>query len=961
MKTLHYKNIILIFLFAYFGKSVSLGLQITEFMASNQGVVTDNFGKAPDWIEIYNPSNRIIDLENYSLSDNKQDKGKFKFPELLLAPSAYHVIWASDEKHNFVKLPYNVDLEFRSAGAIDGNTSIILINGVNRSLNKRGINLAILSSNSEYMKSLSFDTYLSFEESDSLANCLNHLLTGQIIIFSIKDEASNGLTDEARAAIASLGSKTIYDLSYRDSWGMISIKGNGAVHECFRKMGEGEATSEISNIHANFKLDKEGEYIAIYDANENVIDSVTFSTQITDRSYGRISMAPHMWAFLSEPSPGSANSNAQIRYGKVAPPVFSPLKSIFSEPVNIMISSSNSDCQIYYTRDGSVPDSYSFLYDNKPLLINRSSVVRACCVKDNYFNSDITTQEYIIDSQNSLNIVSVVTSPDNLWDPEYGIYTAGNDSTQPNYSGRGERWERPAIYSLIDINGMTMIRSVCGLRIHGGVSRSIPKKSFRLYFEEPIDYYPQTLDSAESFQQDVVVLSGGGNDSVADPRAMGQIWSLIRDQLMMQLYGRLGYPRVSKFPVILYLNGEYWGIYIISERINKQFLKSHLNIENADLIKNSAIAEEGNLDHWQKTIEFFSTADFAVPENYEKAQKLINMENFTDYYILNLFGANWDWPTHNTYCYCDVQNNGKWKWIVWDADVAFMNSPQVNLLHNAISTEKGNEIFFNLMQCEKYLNYFCNRSCYLLNSQFTPERVCSTIDSLSLMIGAEIDRETNRWGGSRTQWSENIDRIKKFAIERSAHLRSNMNAELKAGGQVYLGILNKEVSQGIVKINGNQIEEFPFNGIYFANIPIHLEVQPRDGYVFKTWDHNEFSTEFEANIQESDTLNLYLDFEEIKTFEKTKGSFEIISNFPNPFNTSTNIKIFSITDSHLKIDFYNINGQSVASLETKTNVGYSTITWDAKNRAGNHLPSGVYFYAIDDTKSLKKGKVTVLR
>ena len=105
MKTLHYKNIILIFLFAYFGKSVSLGLQITEFMASNQGVVTDNFGKAPDWIEIYNPSNRIIDLENYSLSDNKQDKGKFKFPELLLAPSAYHVIWASDEKHNFVKLP----------------------------------------------------------------------------------------------------------------------------------------------------------------------------------------------------------------------------------------------------------------------------------------------------------------------------------------------------------------------------------------------------------------------------------------------------------------------------------------------------------------------------------------------------------------------------------------------------------------------------------------------------------------------------------------------------------------------------------------------------------------------------------------------------------------------------------------------------------------------------------------
>ncbi len=957
---MYYKIFIIIF-FAYFSKSISQKLQITEFMASNKGIVADNLGDASDWIELYNASPTTIDLKNYSLTDDKKDKGKFKFPELQLPPSAYHVIWASGEKRTFVKLPPDIDIKFKSAGMADGNYSFISINEEDRSLNQRGINLVVLSSTGEYIKSLAFDTYISFEESDSLAIYLKSLLPGQIVIFSIKDDASNSLTYEAREVIASLGSKKIYDLSYRDSWGMISIKGKGAVCECYRKMGDGEAKSDISYIHADFKLDSEGEYIGIYDVNENVIDSVTFGTQIADRSYGRIPSTPNKWAFLSKPSPGSANNNSQIRYGQVAPPVFSPSKSISSEPMNIMINSTDSTCKIYYSLDGSVPDSHSSLYDNKPLLITKSSVIRAYCSKDNYFDSDITTQTYIIKPYKTLNIVSLVTSPDNLWDPEYGIYTVGNDSTQPNYCGRGERWERPAIYSLIDINGKTMIHSDCGLRIHGGASRSIPKKSFRLYFGEPIDYYPKIIDSEDPPRQDVVILSGGGNDSVADPRVLGQAWSLIRDQLMMRLYEILGYPRVNKYPILLYLNGEYWGIYILSERINRQFLKNHVNIENADLIKDNALAEEGTLDHWEETIGFFSTKDFTITENYEKALELINVENFTDYYILNLFGANWDWPTHNIYCYSDIETKTKWNWLMWDADCSFLSTPKHNTFKEILFTKKNNEIFYNLIKNEKYRNFFINCISYILNNKITPERICSTIDSLALLIEAEIENETNRWGGSKTQWVENIRRIKNFAIERPSHFRNIMNAELNVGGQVYLRILNENMNQGVVKINGNQIEDFPFSGIYFANIPIQLEVQPGENFFFKTWGINQFHTEFTVNIKESDTLNLCLEFEEIKTFKKTKGTFEVIANYPNPFSTITNIKIFSIADTEIEIEIYNLNGQSVTSMREKINSGYNTITWDAKNKSGYRIPSGVYLYAISDSTCQKIKKVTLLR
>jgi len=223
MKYFYCKIFSMVFLFACFEISISQDLQITEFMASNEGVITDNLGKSSDWIEIYNASNNIINLENYFLTDNKTDKNKFRMPALQLPPSAYYVIWASGDDHDLVKLPPNLGLKFISAGSNDGNFSVISINGENKSLNQRGINLVILSARGDYLESLSFDTYASFAESDSLALYLQCLLTGQIVVFSVRDEASNGLTDDAKEIIASLGSRTIYELSYRDSWGMIAI------------------------------------------------------------------------------------------------------------------------------------------------------------------------------------------------------------------------------------------------------------------------------------------------------------------------------------------------------------------------------------------------------------------------------------------------------------------------------------------------------------------------------------------------------------------------------------------------------------------------------------------------------------------------------------------------------------------------------------------------------------------
>ncbi len=946
--------------FAHSDHVVSQEVRITEFMASNEGIIRDNLGRSSDWIEIYNASDKVFNLKDYYLTDDKKNKTKFKFPEFLLSPFTFYVVWASGNTYDLVPLPPDLDIHFESAGLVDGNYSRILIQGKNRSLNKRGMNVAILSWHGELIKSLNFDTYKSSKESDSLANCLNQLPVGQIVVFSVKDDASYSLTKMARETIASMGSEKIFDLDMRDSWGMIAIKGVGVARECFRKNGTGKASSEISNMHADFKLNKDGEYIGIYDAKLNAVDSVTFSAQIPDKSYGRITAGSERWGFLSSPSPGLANTNSELRYGKVNSPVFTPGQGVYSEPVNLEIGSTDSDSRIYYSVNGSIPDDQDNLYQ-KPLLIKQSSVIRAFCTKPNFFKSDIITQSYIIQPRKSLNIVSLVTPPGNLWDPVSGIYVTGSDSLRPNYQNRGKEWQRPALFSFFNDNGINAIHSDCAIRIHGGISRQYPKKSFRVYFSSPVQYSSKVLNFEDSHCQDVLVLSSGGNDSVFDREGTRQNWSLIRDHLMNQLYGLLGYPHIHKSPAILYLNGQYWGIYLISERINEQFLKNYVDFTEGDLIKDNAVAEKGNLDHWLNTIEFFKNSDLSIEVNYKKALNLVNIENFTDYYILNLFADNWDWPSHNIYCYYDRQNDGKWNWLMWDADCAFYNNPDVNSLHDVLSIEKDNEIFFNLIQYEKYRTFFSNRTCYLLNNRLTSSRINSIADSLYSNIEMEIENETQRWGGSKIHWMETINKIKKFADKRPAHFRKLMDVELNVGKNVFLNILNEHVTEGNVKINGNPIKDFPFHGTYFANIPIQLTVEPNNDFIFKSWGNGQENTEITVNLNELDTLNFFLQFEKIEKFKKDIGTFRVLANYPNPFSSKTNIKLFSIADTDIKFEIYNVKGQLVSSMNEKIQSGYNILTWDAKNDFAFSMPSGLYFYVISDTEHKVVKKMTLLR
>jgi len=79
---------------------LSSNIVINEIMSSNNNVVSDEFGEYDDWVEIYNKGSESINLNNYHLSDDLTNLGKYTFPNFVLNADEYLVIWADDDEED---------------------------------------------------------------------------------------------------------------------------------------------------------------------------------------------------------------------------------------------------------------------------------------------------------------------------------------------------------------------------------------------------------------------------------------------------------------------------------------------------------------------------------------------------------------------------------------------------------------------------------------------------------------------------------------------------------------------------------------------------------------------------------------------------------------------------------------------------------------------------------------------
>lgn len=364
---------------------------------------------------------------------------------------------------------------------------------------------------------------------------------------------------------------------------------------------------------------------------------------------------------------------------------FSRDSGVIREVFQLNLTSQVAGGTIRYTTNGALPDANSTVFAGA-LPIDKSTIIRAQVFKDGKPVGDVYTKSYIIvNYDQSIPVVSMVAD----WNDLNTLHAFPEE--------RGKDWGRPINLEYFAPGGAIQFNVKAGVRIHGNFSRIYsPKKSYRIYFSKAYGSngnleYPLFPDSPVT-KFDKLVLRAGFQDTffhrgvpgLADKHMAARY---ITDQVVRNLHRDMGQPIAHGSWVLLYLNGEFWGLYNLTERIDQQFLRSYSDKDSEwnviakesgwenGVWYNREEVKEGDYVGWEENQNWVGSADFSVPGNLGVLQNRVDIENVFSYLFLEAYVQNLDWPDSNWTIYRRMDpgakaNEGKWRMMVWDAETA---------------------------------------------------------------------------------------------------------------------------------------------------------------------------------------------------------------------------------------------------------------------------------------------------
>jgi len=466
---------------------------------------------------------------------------------------------------------------------------------------------------------------------------------------------------------------------------------------------------------------------------------------------------------------------------------------------------------------------------------------------DPEMTSDPVLAPKIIEGLKSLPVLSIVTDKDNLFSHENDEETGGIYifTGPPVGDATGHGWTRPAS---VELMGGTMHHDFtvdCGLRLHGGHGRLAeknPKHSFRLVFKsqygpKSLDYPLYGADEPQKFDQLVLRCHFGNSWQhwSEDNREKAQY---TRDVWARRMQRKIGHTSVNALYVNLFLNGMYWGIYNVAERVNDQYGKDHLGGSKSDIdvVKieedggNHHEASEGTLDAWNQMIELSKQASKA--KNYQQLQTMLDIDNFIDYMLINQYAGNTDWAHHNWYAILRRGTGSQgFRFLCWDSEVILGNVYE-SVLDKNDGSAYPTGLFKNLLKNDDFAYRYGRRANELLanDGMLGPQSVVETWDSLYQVVSKAIYAEAARWGDYRRdvhRWktkgklytvdeaymAERNRLLKEYFPYRSAIVLADIQARVPAGIN---SIDFPEPDNRFFNLQGQQVQH-PAKGIYIRN------------------------------------------------------------------------------------------------------------------------------------------------
>lgn len=598
----------------------------------------------------------------------------------------------------------------------------------------------------------------------------------------------------------------------------------------------------IDDYSAGFGIGDD-ESIYLSDIEGTVVDFVDMPSMQEDMVYAR-NVDTLQWEYGFLASPGEANvikEGPKLIEDENSTPVLSVESGFYEEPFYLEITT-DYKYDIYYTLDGSLPTEESYLYEEPILitdvsnnenvysaisnistnqssvqlpeyLVDKCNVVRAVAVAADGAISEEVYGTYFVGFENKYGYektytLSLITDPENLFSHEKGIYVPGavadrgvyvdsesGDAHEllANYSQEGKGWRRSAYVELFDENGRYLGDHSVKIGIHGNYSAMQPQKSLNLLTDTSAEEERYLFRGVLGEERTSLMIRSGGTVDWHETQFRDVLCNLlVEDRDLTILHG---------IPCQVFMDGEYWGLYTLQERIDQGIIAEDFGVEedNVIVIKNDTVVgkKDSYYELYEAVVDYAEENDLSIDEHYAQIGNMIDIQSYIDYYCFLIYIAACDTVTNNYSCwrtentssqeYCD----GKWRWIVYDVDDStglrdgLTNAEVDSFLYGHMKKSPMQDVLFtSLMQNESYKYQFVSTFVEMADTVFAPENVNILIDELcnQYMEAAVISHARyNHEEFSEDDYLEKVEVIRDFFERRRPyileHLENNLGIE----------------------------------------------------------------------------------------------------------------------------------------------------------------------------------------
>jgi hypothetical protein len=716
-------------------------------------------------------------------------------------------------------------------------------------------------------------------------------------------------------------------------------------------------------LHTDFELNSGGQLLTLYTPLGAVSDQQAIGAIGMGHSRGRQPDASNNWCLFSIPTPDTVNYSTNCYSGYGPSPEISLVSGFYSGTQMTSITAA-APGTILYSRNGSDPLNFSNYYTyNGAFSIDSTQVVRASLIPSDpsLLPGPTVAASYFVNENISLPVVSLISDPQNLFDPYYGIYALGLTpdtllSDMPFHQANfWQGWVRPADISYFDKDKNLQFQQPVSVRIQGNWSKLFPQKGLFIDCDEnyrgrPINY--------RLFPDKVATSYSGFNVRNTGSDYAG---ARMRDILVQkQVEKTTSLDVMDGFPCVVFINGRYWGVYELREKQDKHFLQnnSQTDDDNVDFLQFDGNVIEGTNKGFFEMVNYITTADMTQQSSYDSASAMLDVPNFCDYFITETFVGNMDWLgnyTNNIKFWKPHEGPGKWRYVLWDADICFQ-SDTVNMLSTAINPPTQNphsDLLRSMLANDTFREYFINRYADLLNTSFYPQNLLNALIARYYLMLPEMDRHFDLWGTGHSPysptcvqplmdtlyWQNQVVALANIMYVRPYYVRNQVQSQFGLQGQNYVALQTYPQDAGTIHINTITPDSLPWMGVYFDGNPVTMTAEPKPGYKFMYWEYTN-----QAGTHTSPVLRINVDTTMIFTahFEPLEPVLEV---YPNPFADELTINYELSESGVISLRVYDVTGRLVTEIQPADYQSAGPYTLHVSAGALG-LSGGMYFFEL---------------